>query len=213
MTKNKISKTLTDLVEPVLLPIGFKKYKGSDALVFRRITDFGNNEVPILIWNYVDFFYISLGFRIRIDRINKLFIPYSKYVVDEDDTTATLNASINNFGYDGDHKIKVENEGDLQGALNILYGILVNKGLAFFERYNTVTSIDEVLNSEGEEANLFVDQFFHRAVIGLSAAALNNNPKFNYWIAYYKEKLSDRDVPKLNGLIDYINTNIINQKK
>lgn len=189
MTKNDISKAMIDIASPILQPLGFAKYNGSDSIIFHKKTEFGFNEVPLLIWNYGDFFYVSLTFLVRINALNKVFLPYSSYVVHEEDKTMTIGADINTFGYQGDHKIKVETEAELQGALIVLEEILTKNGLTFFENFQTINSVDVELNRMNRPLNLYCHDIVHRPIVGLTAAALNHNPKFEFWVNYYREML------------------------
>src|SRR5688572_20050919 len=102
MQRKQINQALIDMVHPILVPLGFKKYKGSDAWIYRRDTEFGYNEVPLLIWQYDDICYVSLIFTIRINELNKIFLPYSSYVINENDQTFTIGAEIKHFGYGND---------------------------------------------------------------------------------------------------------------
>ncbi|MBY0349154.1 MAG: hypothetical protein K2W79_12915 [Hydrotalea flava] len=204
MKKNEISKAMIDLVNPILKPLGFGKYRASDSIIFHKKTEFGFNEVPLLIWNYGDFFYVSLTFLIRIDALNKVFLPYSSYVFHEDDKTMTIGADINMFGYQGDHKIKVETEVELQRALILLEEILMKNGLKFFENFQTVKSVDVELNRMNRPLNLYCNEVVDRPIVGITAAALNHNPEFEFWVNFYREKLSkstEHRKKKYEGLV------------
>jgi hypothetical protein len=207
MKGNDISKAMSDIVNPILQPLEFTKYKGSDSIIFHKKTEFGFNEVPLLIWNYGDFFYVSLTFLVQVAALNKVFLPYSSYVIHEDDKTMTIGADINMFGYQGDHKIKVETEAELQEALIVLEEILTKSGLTFFENFQTINSIDVELNRMDRPLNLYCHDIVHRPIVGLTAAALNHNPEFELWVNYYREtllKTTDHRKKKFEDLILYL---------
>jgi len=191
MTRKEISETLLGMISPIVEPIGFIKQKSPDGILYRRLTHFGFNDIPLLIWEYDDLFYLSIGFLIRIDDLNKIFVYYGNYVIYEKDETVTIAADIQTLGYEQDRRIKVQTSDDLSAAIKILKEILMDKGLSFFEKFQTVKSIDDELNRNNRPPNLYCDDIMHRTIIGLTAAALNHNPKFSYWEEFYRDRLKN----------------------
>jgi hypothetical protein len=212
MKKADLNKALVDMLDPIIVPFGFKKQKGGDGLIFRRNTGFGFNDISLLIWLYGDVSYVSLAYSIRIDQLNKIFIPYGEYVIHEKDETITLGVDIQTLGYQGDHKIKVESEEDLTNALQALQKITIEKGLSFFDQFTSVESIDRELNRENRPKNLYCNEIRHRPFLGITAAALNNNQNFSYWENLYREKLKN-DIPqakeKYEALVKHLKENVL----
>lgn len=212
MKKKDLDDALVNMVEPIVAPLGFQKQQGGDGIVFRRDTEFGFNDISLLVWLYGDLSYVSLVYSIRIDRINNIFIPYVEYVVHEKDQTITIGADIQTFGYDGDSKIKVESKDDLRNALQTLQKILIEKALPFFDKFTSVASIDEELNRQNRPKNLFCNEIRHRPFIGITAAALNKNQDFVFWENFYREKLKN-DIPRAKenyeALVTYLKANFV----
>lgn len=212
MKKVDLNKALVNMLDPILLPLGFKKQKAADGLIYRRDTEFGFNDISLLIWLYGDLSYVSLVYSIRIDQLNKIFIPYGEYVIHEKDETITIGVDIQSLGYQGDHKIKVESKEDLTHALQALQKITLEKGLPFFDQFTSVASIDRELNRESRPKNLYCNEIRHRPFIGITAAALNANQNFSYWEKFYREKLKN-DIPQANekyeALVKHLKENVL----
>jgi len=211
MRKAEINKALIEMIRPILEPLGFKKKNGSDGWVYFKETDFGFNQVPVLIWQYDEFFFVGLSFMVRISKLNEVFLPYSSFVAKENDNSITIGANIETFGFKGDHKIKVVTEEELQKAIYLLKDILVNQGLFFFEKFTTVDSIDKELNRDNRIQHLFIHDT-DRCIVGITAAALNHNPQFSYWESYYREKLSKASEyrkEKYESLVKYLHESVI----
>ncbi|NII28407.1 hypothetical protein HB364_25215 [Pseudoflavitalea sp. X16] len=189
MTKQVVNKALLDMAQPVLEPLGFKKKKGTDGWTFLKVTDFGYNEVILPVWQYGAISYVGAFFMVRLDVLNKVFLPFSSFVVKEDDQSMTLGADIGTFGYKDDHKIKTETPEELAAAIEMLKGMMVDQGLPFFERFTTVADVDKEFNRENRPKGLYCHDITQRPVVALTAAALNKNPAFDHWEKYYREAL------------------------
>jgi hypothetical protein len=64
--------------------------------------------------------------------------------------------------------------------------------LPFFEKYNSVHAIDKLLNTNPKEKVIYLDNLGWRINIGLIAAKLNNNPKYNELRDYYKSEVESK---------------------
>jgi hypothetical protein len=188
MKKFEISRRLIDMIEPVVKPLGFEKQKGEEDWLFYKNTSFGYNEISLLIWSYDKIFYVGLAFSIRISEINKVCNPYSTFSQTAYETNSTIGAGINSFGYGEDGKIKVETPTELDNAINTLKDILIKNALPFFKHFTTIKSVDEEFNRENRKPHLYVHDT-DRCLLGITAAALNQNPNFSYWEQYYRDKL------------------------
>lgn len=203
------------MVQPILEPIGFIKSKEGEDTVFFKPTNYGYKKVPLLIWEYGDLYYISLSFLIRINELNKVFLPYSTFVVKENDESMTLGATIESFGYEGDHKVKVENIEDLGNASKIFNKILKEGAIPFFSKYTSVKSVDEELNRYNRPRDLFCNEITGRPVIGITAAALNHNPEFSFWEDYYRGVLNKSPKifqDKYEKLVVYLKDNYMHNR-
>ena len=60
--------------------------------------------------------------------------------------------------------------------------------------------------------NLYADDLLHRPVIGITAAALNHNAKFEFWVSYYREMIKndfEHRKQKYEALVNYLRKEIL----
>jgi hypothetical protein len=187
MKRFEVSNAFINTIDPEVNSLGFIRKQTDDGWRYHKNTNFGHNEISLLIWQYGDIFYVDIVFSIRISDLNKVYNPFTTASPSYYDSNNTINAGFT-FDLSEEGKIKVETLSELERAMRELKRILLDKGIPFFEQFTTIESLDKELNRENREPHLYVHDS-DRCVLGLTAAALNQNPNFSYWEQYYRDKL------------------------
>lgn len=206
MKKTEVTKALVEMVQSVVEPLGFTKNKGEDGWRYFKKTDFGFDEILILTWDYETVLYVDLAFSVRIDKLNEVFNPFSSTTKRFYDSNNTFGTGFKSEISEEDGRIKIENEQDLKKAVKALHKILIDYGLPFFNKFISIQSVDEEFNSENREQNKYLHET-DRCIVGITAAALNQNPRFLYWEGYYRDKLknlSQNRKDKYEALVNYL---------
>jgi hypothetical protein len=197
MTINEIRKEITNNLNEILLPDGFQLKKKDSSYCYEKFTDFGFNEVWLIFNKYPPIYFVSICKSIRISEINEHYNQFTSVNPDYYDNTDTIRTVLTEYGYPDD-RIQIENNDDLAGAIEIMRKFLLIDSIDFFKVFNDAKSVDSELNKENRKKNLYLSEIGDRAMIGLIAAKLTKNPKYEYWEQYYS-KIHERT--EINGWI------------
>lgn len=106
----------------------------------------------------------------------------------------------------------IETKKDIVKVVDFLVNLLQEEILPLFDRLSTLKSVDLEFNRENRPLNLFPHDAFDRPLIGSTVAALTNNPRFEYWENYYRDKIKRTTVQrqeKYESLILYLKEEIL----
>lgn len=196
MKPSIIKKQCFSALNPIFLPLGFEIKNNRIDYDYYRNTEFGYQEVSILISTHGGQLGLSIKCSVCINAINEICAPYSIFSV----SSPTVTANLRKFGFDK-NGYYTNTQQELDNIINMCVSVASQHIIPFFEKYNNINAIDLNLNREGLHSN----DVFYRPFIGITAAALNKNPKFNYWENYYREVLKNDILKARQGYEDLVN--------
>lgn len=182
MKPSILKKQCIKALNPIFLPLGFELKNNRIDYDYYKNTKLGYQKVSILISTHGGQLGLSMECSVCISAINTICAPYSTF----DASTPTVTASLRDFGFDKDGYY-TNTQQELDNMINIFVSVASQYIIPFFEKYNSINTVDFDLNKE----DLHSKDVFYRPFIGITAAALNKNQKFSYWENYYREILKN----------------------
>src|SRR5882757_5500371 len=85
----------------------------------------------------------------------------------------------------------IENEADIEILKNVIPIRFEEYVLPYFNLNSSVSRVDELLNRNQRELIIHQWLYPHRAIMGVIAAKLTNNPKFDELVTIYDEELKE----------------------
>jgi hypothetical protein len=156
---------------------------------YLKKTTTGYNQIQILPSFYGGNCELGLALFLRFDDINALTNHYRNVVSSAYDCNPTFGASLSHFHVSQESLI-IKSHPDIVKVVDMLYDLMNNEIFNFFDSFSTLNDVDAEFNRENRSSNLFLHDAFDRPVVGITAAALTQNPRFEYWEKYYREKLT-----------------------
>jgi len=191
MNYSEVKKELKREYESILKPFGYKAKSEKQGCEFILVQDDLTQRVGYGIANYVDEFqtggYASIGI-IIIEKVQQ-FILSEEY---NSINISTLGVSISNYFNELNYRYHIKTIEDVKEWGKIVKKFYEEYVVLFFEKYNTVDSIDKLLNNNPSVKIIYCDDLGFRIIKGLIAAKLNNNPKYNELRDYYMSEVESK---------------------
>ena len=206
MNYSEVKKEVKKEVDLFLKPKGFKSKAMADGCDFIKVDEFYTLNIGYGISNYGDVFdtscYISVSF-LPIDRIQQ-------YVLCENGGYGICSGTKKYFN-DINYSYKITTISDVIEWGKIISNFYEEYAIHFFNKYNTLNSIDTLLNETPTKNVVFLDDLGYRIIKGLIAAKLNNNPKYNELRDYYKSEVESKFqgyfmYPKCMKVIEFLDS-------
>ena len=188
MNYTEVKKKLKKEFENILKPLGYKPKSDAQGCEFGLIKDNYQYIISYGVANYIDEFKTSCVIFISnkiIDKIVKLSL--------NDDITYTLLAcryadylGVVNYYYD---IIEIE---DINNWIPKVKDFLFGFAFDFFEKYNSINELDIFFNTTPAEKTIYSYDLSTKIINSLIVAKLNNNPKYNELMNYYKSEIENK---------------------
>ncbi|MCW3466430.1 hypothetical protein [Chitinophaga nivalis] len=208
MTQKKVLRDLIELLQPKLSPFNFKPNlkeqgffrKDEHATYFYFFNIYNRTVIQTGEKGYL----IEPNAKIGIQAIERYYkeITVNSYLTSEWNFT-TLGNNIANLlaNPDGINRqrnksldLLIFTETDLYEVATEIYNKFTNVAMPYFLMNNTISRVDELLNSYPKEYSVHLVNDLWRFIKGLIAAKLNNNPKLHQLIETYSNLLIERDM-------------------
>ena len=191
MNYKEVKQEIKKEYELLLKPLGYKSKNGLQGCEFRNVNEFVVCKIGYGITNYVDEFnistYISLSV-ISIDNIQQTIFGENHIL----ENYATIGSSISVYFNELNYRYHIKTIEDIKEWGKIVRKFYNEYALLFFEKYNSVETIDKLLNDNPSEKVIYCNDLGWRIIKGLIAAKLNNNPKYNELRDYYKSEVESK---------------------
>ncbi|MFC3812133.1 hypothetical protein [Lacihabitans lacunae] len=192
MNYSEVKKELKKEFESFLKPLGYKSKTDSQGCVFVLI----DNQIVLRLGygvaNYIDEFntgcYIGLG----LLPIQKILYEIEEVTDVVDSYGSTIGSSTASYFNDLNYRFKIKTQEDIVEWGKIVRKFYEEYAVPFFEKYNSVDAIDELLNENPTEKVVYLDDLGWRIIKGLIVAKLNNNPKYNELRDYYRSEVESK---------------------
>ncbi len=187
MNYREVKKELKKEFESFLKPIGYKSKTSNQGCRFLLKNESSQFILGYAITNYIDEFYIGCYIQIEIKTIEKI-----RELLYNDEGGYAIGANIDSYFNELNYSYKITTQEDI-----IEWGKIVKKFyeeyvVPFFEKYNTLDSIDKLLNDHPTEKVIYSSDLGWRIIKGLIVAKLNVNPKYNELRDYYKSEVESK---------------------
>lgn len=210
MKKSEVRKPFLEMVESVVIPIGFVKQKTNEGYEYIKKDNYGFVGIIPCIDQYDTLFFISLAFQLRIHEVSEILVCINNISNEFKDGYPSLSFGLNSLVEIEDNRIKAETPEELADALKFLKNVLEKEGVVFFESIKSVDELDKEINRENRHKDLYCNEISIRPFVGLTSAVLNKNPQSKYWENYYREKLKCANQHIKNQyekLVEYLKNN------
>lgn len=208
MTKRDFFKTelLKDL-ESKIKDFGFQLNK-------KQVEFIKKNELGWFKYQIV-FFKINEGWElkpcllIRCNTVENIFHEISEFEVKYQKDTPTIGSSIEDYLNDNiSYRYRLTDENQIKSIAQQLYILFKTVALPFFAKYNTIDKIDNVLNSNIQDASLTGAIF--KGSKALITAKLTNRDNYqeleNYYLNYYSTFSNGFYLPSYLNLVNLLKT-------
>lgn len=188
MNYSEVKKELKKEFESFLKPLGYKSKTDPQGCDFGLENNISLNRIGYGVANYVDVFYTGCYLKVCNIPIQKI----EGEIFQEKGIYDTLSTGIASYFNETNYRFTIKSQDDI-----IEWGKIVRKfyseyAVPFFQNYNTVNDIDKLLNENPSEKVIYLDNLPWRIIIGLIAAKLNQNPKYNELRDYYKGEVESK---------------------
>jgi hypothetical protein len=182
----EVKKGLKEEFESLLKPIGYKSKLGNQGCDFYFSEPELYRKIGFGIAKYEPVFYTGVYIYVGIDMIDKILskildFEYSKSI----GGGGTLSSSTSIYFNELNYRYEIKTLEDIKEWGKIVRKFYEEYAVPFFEKYNSVDTIDKLLNDNPTEKVIYCDDMGWRIIKGLIAAKLNNNPKYNDLRDYY----------------------------
>jgi hypothetical protein len=219
--KTEVRRMIVDAVTPVVSGAGFRFKKASEAFV--RKIEGGRQELVLPLVDYNPVFHFSFALCTRFEAVQDIANRFSGSTPKYHSMTLTSITQLEFLGLAAKPPNRVHfevcSEAALIAVMPEVLAILRERVLPFFDEYRDIAAINRGLNPEGAERVLchvgFPDRREfdatnkpYRAMTGVVAAYLANDPRLDALICAYRSQLSDtpeHDRSKFENLVGHLN--------
>jgi hypothetical protein len=178
MTRRQAASILYATLDRALAPAGFV-LRRSDELWVRRIPA-GSQSVSVAIYDYAPEFEFEPTFGIRLDAVEEIRHRFSGVAPDQQDlSSTTLTSSSFVLGID---TFAASSDSGVESTAERIAGLILDRGLNFFDRYQDLTAIDRALNVD-RIADFDSINPGAQARTAVIVARLAGNPEFEQLVA------------------------------
>jgi|SRR6218665_30005 len=184
----EVKKELKKKFESFLKPLGFRSKADNQGCSFFLNKENSEYRFGYGISNYYDEFYTGLFGSIGYTPIQKI----ENAIFEEQSFYDTLLLNISEYFKSENFRFKISTFEDLNKWKSISEKFYYEFALPFFKQYNTIESIDKLLNTHPTEKVVYLDDLGGRIIAGLISAKLNQNPKYDELRDYYKSEVESK---------------------
>jgi hypothetical protein len=190
MNYKEVKQELKKEFESFLKPLGYKSKNGLQGCTFSIIKNNVHYSIVYGITNYIDEFHTGCSVGIGIIPIQKILYHYIQEVKEvKDNYGSTIRENTDTYMNELNYDYKIQTIDDIKEWGKIVRKFYAEFAVPFFEKYRSVDAIDKLLNNNLKEPTYLILGW--RIIIGLIAAKLNNNPKYNELRDYYSSLLGN----------------------
>lgn|SRR5690554_3108192 len=155
MLKKELNESIINNISEFMLPLGFKKKKTFDQIIFIRKTSSGFEDLGISSSNYYDTHFLNYGFGKRIETIEKIITSLESYFEPNlfltRNDTSTYYLNVTSYTKDTEsHKMPITNEQSLMYHIDIIKDVTQNFALDLFQKLDDINYVDNQINGEGD---------------------------------------------------------------
>ncbi len=192
MNYSEAKKKIKNEYENLLKPLGYKSRSNGQGFEFNFVKNNLVLKIGFGVSNYSDQFdtgcYASIGV-IEIHNVLNYIFDEKLIIIDRGNT---IGVNIAKYFNEINYSFNITTDEDVAE-----WGVIVRKYFyeylsPFFEKYNSIASIDILFNEYPTETVIFMDNLASRIQIGLISAKLNQNPKYNELRNYYKSEVESK---------------------
>ncbi len=189
MNTSKLRSDLIDCLSKELISEGFKFSKAREAFI--RKTDFGQQWYTITFLKYSgqEGFEVNPGYHVRFEDVEGFFHETSYFSEKDKKGTSTIGCSIENHLANGKDAFRqsIETDEDVATACAYYYDLYLKVVAPFFDKYRTLESLDELMNSDPEK-ELSLINFIFRGAKGAIIAHMLGGDRLSDLIKTYGEQ-------------------------
>jgi hypothetical protein len=219
--KTEVRRIIVDAVTPVVSAAGFRFNKASEAFV--RKIDGGRQELGLPLVDYNPVFQFSFTLCMRFDAVQDITNRFAGSPPKYHSMTLTSITQLEYLGLPAKPgsgvDFEVSSEAELMAVMPGVLAMVPERLLAFFEEYRDIVAVNRGLNPEGAERVFRIIGFPdrrafdatnqpYRAMTGVVAAYLANDPRLDALISAYRSQISEmreHDRSKFESLVGYLN--------
>ena len=219
--KTEVRRMIVDTVSPVVSPAGFRFKKATEAFV--RKIDGGRQELGLPLVDYNPVFRFSFTLCMRVEAVQDITNRFSGSPPKYHSMTLTSITQLEFLslaaGPGNRVDFEVSSEAELMAVMPGVLTMMSERVLPFFEEYRDIAAVNRGLNPEGTERSFRIVGFPdrrafdatnqpYRAMTGVVAAYLANDPRLDALIGAYRSQISEmpeHDRSKFENLVSYLN--------
>jgi hypothetical protein len=219
--KTDVRRMIVDTVTPVVSAVGFRFTKASEAFV--RKIEHGRQELGLPLVDHSPIFQFSFTLCIRLEPVQEIINQFSGSPPKYHSTTLTSITQLEFLGLLAKPgkgvNFEVSSEAELMAVMPGVLTMLRERALPFFEEYRDIAAVNRGLNPEGAERVHRIVGFPdrrafdatiqpYRAMTGVVAAYLANDPRLDALISAYQSQLNEmpeHNRSKFENLVDFLN--------
>ncbi len=219
--KTEVRRMIVDAATPVVSPAGFRFKKATEAFV--RKIDGGRQELGLPLVDYNPVFHFSFTLCMRFEAVQDITNRFSGSPPKYHSMTLTSITQLEFLGLAAGPGNRVDFEASSEAELvAVMPGVLTivrERVLPFFDEYRDIVPVNRGLNPEGAERVFRIVGFPdrrafdatnqpYRAMTGVVAAYLANDPRLDALIGAYRSQISEmpeHDRSKFENLVSYLN--------
>lgn len=203
MKKQEVKNLLFDMLSGILTGTDFRLKKSEDRFV--RTIDGGWQDIGLPLWDYNPEFEFSLNMCIRLNAAEDIFNMFSGVAPRHQSSTPTTITRLEHFTV-GSGRYKVTMAMDIVSVGDILFNVVREKIIPFFNEHQDVQSLDRAVNCQ--QPGIDITQNPSGAMHSVILAHLSGNKDFERIVAKHQTdmQLAPEVAHPFNRLVDYLKT-------
>jgi hypothetical protein len=218
--KTEVQRMIVDALAPVVSAAGFRFKNASEAFV-RKIVG-GRQELGLPLVDYSPIFHLSFNLCIRLEAVQEITNRFSGSAPKYHSMTFSSVTQLEFLGLPAGPGNRVAFElssaADLAATMAGIRAMVQERVLPFFDEYRDISAVNRGLNPDGAERVFRIVGFPdrgtfdstnqpYRAMTGVVAAYLANDPRLETLISAYRRQISEmseHDRSKFENLVSYL---------
>jgi len=188
----EVKKELKKEFNGFLKPLGYNSKCDAQGCIFSIIKGNSQYYVGYSVANYIDEFTTGCFIQIGIIPIQKVIWHILENYKLTDNYGNTICSGISDYFNELNFNYRIKNIGDVKKWGVIVKNFYEEYVISFFEKFSSVEAIDKLFNDDTTKKIKYIDNLGWQIIIGLVAAKLNNNPKYNELRDYYKSEVESK---------------------
>jgi hypothetical protein len=192
MTYKEVKQELRKEFDSIFKSLGYKAKNGLQGCTFSIIKSNAHYSIGYSVTNYIDEFYANCSVGIGIIPIDIIMWYILEGYKSTNTYGTTIGSTIARYFNETNYRYHIKSVNDIKEWGKIVKKFYEEYAVPFFEKYNTVAIIDSLFNEKPTERVIYMDDLGWHIIIGLIAAKLNNNPKYDKLRDYYKSEVESK---------------------